>query len=264
MKPSIIKEKGGRGVLKVILNRPERHNAFDQFTISELTETFSAIGEDIRAVIISGKGKSFCAGADLNWMKSTKNYSEEENREDAQKMAQMFAAINACPVPLLAAVNGVALGGGAGLLAVCDFVVASEDVKIGFTEVRLGLLPAVISPYVVAKIGESAARAYLTTGTIFGIEEALAMGLVHQIAGVNCADYVGNNVIDKFLEAAPGATREAKVLISNIVKGTIPDGDSVTDYTCKTTARIRVGKEAQEGMSAFLNKKKFPWIPEEK
>ena len=178
---------------------------------------------------------------------------------DARKMAQMFSAINGFPRPVVAQVHGAALGGGGGLLAVCDFVLASEDCKLGFTETRLGLVPAVISPFVVSKIGESMARAYMLSGERFSPQRGVEMNLIHKVVPREKLEEEGKRVIASFLKAGPVALGEAKVLLGEVVKIGFK-GEAVTDYTCKTIARIRASEEAQQGMEALLAKKKPPWI----
>lgn len=246
-------------VVTITLNRPEIHNAFNDELISELTNCFLSLSKDkkARVIVLTGKGKSFCAGADLNWMKSMKDYSDTENFEDSKKLSDLFHAINDCPIPVIAKVNGAALGGGTGLIAACDFVIACKSAKFGFTEVRLGLVPAVISPFVIAKIGESNSRAWFLSGEMFLAEEAKHIGLVHSLTPLDDLDNATEKVIEKFLKAAPIAAREAKELISNVVRKKPAD---ITKYTCETISRIRISDEGQEGMSSLLNKTKPNWI----
>ena len=167
-----------QGVKEVWLNRPDLHNAFNAELIEEMIALFESFKNE-RLIIISGRGSSFCAGADLNWMKAMKDYSKEENFKDSKRLAKMFSAINECDVPVLGRINGHALGGGVGLVSVCDFVIANQEALMGFTEVRLGLIPAVISPYCISKVGESNARAWMLSGERFNAEEAKRMGHVH-------------------------------------------------------------------------------------
>jgi methylglutaconyl-CoA hydratase len=254
-----------RGVATVTLNRPEIHNAFDDELIKELTERFSGIDKDpsVRAIVLTGEGKSFCAGADLNWMKRMKSYSDAENYRDSQALAELFHVINTNSKPVIGRVFGAALGGGAGLVSVCDYVVAVESTKIGFTEARLGLLPAVISPFVIGKIGESWARAYFMSGEIFSAKRALEMGLVHQLVTEDELDTQVEKTLKQFLAAGPKAAFEAKKLVRTIVDG---KGHKTTqelrDYTCQTISRIRISPEGQEGMAALLEKKKPSWVGE--
>jgi len=242
----------------ITLKRPEVHNAFNDELISEITDNFIKISEsDSRLVIITGEGKSFCAGADLNWMSSMVNFSKEENKADSIKLAQMFEAINNCPIPVIGKINGHALGGGVGILSVCDFVHTHDRAKFGFTEVKLGLVPAVISPYVIAKIGESQARAWFLNGELFKGDTGLNMGLIHRVSEFENFESDFKETIDSFLLAGPKAARAAKSLIRNVLN---TEKNKVMDYTCDQIAAIRVSDEGQEGMGALLNKKKASWI----
>ncbi|RPJ73351.1 MAG: enoyl-CoA hydratase/isomerase family protein, partial [Alphaproteobacteria bacterium] len=197
-----------RGVATITMNRPDLHNAFNDEMISELIKCFNDLSnnEKIRVVVLTGTGKSFCAGADLNWMKRMKDYSFEENLKDSQNLAELFTIINNFKKPTIARVNGAALGGGAGLVACCDYVIAIDTVTMGFTEVRLGLLPAVISPFVIAKIGESNARATFLSGVRFDMNRAMRMGLIHQISSFDKLDEDLEAIVKEYLLAAPGAT----------------------------------------------------------
>jgi methylglutaconyl-CoA hydratase len=249
-----------RGVATVTLNRPEIHNAFNENLIQQLIDAFLYIdrSENVRVVVLTGEGKSFCAGADLNWMKRMKDYTYEENLVDSKKLCDLFTVINFCRFPVIGKVNGHALGGGAGLVACCDYVVAVDTALMGFTEVKLGLVPAVISPFVLAKIGESHARATFLSGERFKMEKAMLMGLVHQISSQEDLDKNTNIIVEGFLTAAPHATVTAKALIKNVIKYNSVTGSR--DYTCETISTIRAGKEGQEGMSALLDKRKASWI----
>jgi methylglutaconyl-CoA hydratase len=249
------------GVANVCLNRPEVHNAFDDRLISELTHVFEQLetNADVRFVVLSGKGKSFCAGADLNWMKAMKGYSEEENLADSFRMATMFSRLRHFSKPLIAVVQGAALGGGAGLVAVCDFVLASDDAKFGFTEARLGLVPAVISPYVIEKIGVSAARAYFTSGMLFNAADAQRMGLVHKLASKAELEKATHDIIAEFLKAGPEASCQAKALIAEVTRFSSEDHEARTKHTVETIANIRVSPEGQEGMDALLSGRKPKW-----
>ena len=249
------------GVADICLNRPEVHNAFDDRLISELTHVFEALeaNDDVRFAVIGGKGKSFCAGADLNWMKAMKSYSEEENLADSFRMATMFSRMRHFSKPLIAVVQGAALGGGAGLVAVCDYVLSVDDAKFGFTEARLGLVPAVISPYVIEKIGISAARAYFTSGMMFKAEDALRMGLVHRVVDKAGLDKAKQEVIAEFLKAGPHACRQAKVLIAEVMRFSSEDHEARTKHTVETIANIRISPEGQEGMDALLSGRKPKW-----
>lgn len=247
------------GIATVTLNRPEIHNAFNEELIKELTDAFLYLerSENVRLIILTGEGKSFCAGADLNWMKRMKDYSFEENFTDSKKLCDLFTVINGSPYPVIAKVNGHALGGGAGLVACCDYVVAVDSALMGFTEVKLGLVPAVISPFVIAKIGESHARATFLSGEKFGMDVALRMGLIHKISSSSNLDQEVANIAEGFLSAAPKASIAAKALIKNIKGKTINES---RDYTCETISRLRTSIEGQEGMSALLEKRKASWV----
>jgi methylglutaconyl-CoA hydratase len=258
----LIESRNDQNVVSLELNRPEVHNAFNDELIEILTKKFEELSADdsIRLITITGKGKSFCAGADLNWMKRMKDYSDDENYRDSVAMAKMFETMNACSHPLVAIVNGAALGGGVGLISVCDYVLACQSSKFGLTEVALGLLPAVISPFVIAKIGESNARAYFLSGERFDGTKAQELGLVHRICPLDDLESQKDKVIERFLRAAPQAAKEAKVLVKNVVaKGHLNDHEALREYTCRTISRIRVGDEAQEGMAALLDKRSPNW-----
>lgn len=251
--------KGKKGIVRIILNRPEIHNAFNDEMIAGLISAFADIEKDesLRLVTITGEGKSFCAGADLNWMKKMVDYTDEENYQDSVKLAQLFQAINNCSLPVLAKVNGAALGGGTGVIAACDFVLSAKSAKFGFTEARLGLVPAVISPFVMAKIGQSHARAWFLSGERFTASKAQEMGLVHEITPLDNLDLEFESWVEKFLKAGPQAAKEAKKLISTVLS---TESSKVTEYTCKTISRIRTGAEGQEGMKALLDKRPANWL----
>jgi methylglutaconyl-CoA hydratase len=254
------KEIDKDGVATLTLNRPEIHNAFNDELISGLTDEFKKLSrdQDIRLIILTGEGKSFCAGADLNWMKSMVSYTEEENKEDSENLAALFLAINECSKPVIGKVNGHALGGGVGLVSCCDLVVSSDKAMFGFSEVRLGLIPATISPFVINKIGESHARAWFLSGERFNAESAKHMGLVHRVVPLAELDFAVERVIEEHLLAGPKASVWAKTLIKNVTKFE----EDVTDYTCSEIAKIRISDEGQEGMNALLEKRKPNWIKE--
>lgn len=253
-----------RGVATVTLNRPELHNAFNDELISELIKCFRELesNDQVRLVILTGEGKSFCAGADLNWMKRMKDYTFEENLKDSNQLAELFTVINHCQKPTICRMNGSALGGGAGLIACCDYVIALDSAVVGFTEVRLGLVPAVISPFVIAKIGESQARATFLTGSRFSTERALQMGLVHQISSFDKIDEDVENMVKEFLQAGPVAQKAAKELVAVVVSHN--DLAASRKYTTELISKIRASAEGQEGMSALLEKRKSSWNQETK
>jgi len=234
-------------VLRITLARPETRNAFDASLIAELAEAFVDVGR-ARAVVLAGDGASFCAGADVDWMRSSVGLSFEENVADATALRRMLEAIDGCPAPVVARVHGHALGGGAGLVAAADIAVAARDAQFAFSEVKLGIIPAVISPFALAKIGPGAARRYFVTGERFDAETALRIGLVHGVA--DDFDAAVERVIGELLSAGPQAARWAKRLVRER-----PDGPE----TARWIAERRTSDEGQEGLHAFLEKRKPSW-----
>jgi len=243
-------------VTTVLLDRPDVRNAFDERVIADLTGAFLAIPPEVRVVVLGGAGPTFCAGADAAWMKRSKDYTEEQNARDAYAMATMLRTIDECPRPVIARVNGAALGGGSGLVAACDVAVAAEGAQFGFTEVRLGLVPAVISTFVLPRIGARAARRYFLTGERFGAEEARAVGLIHEVVPPEALDARVDALAREFLQCGPRAVTAAKKLIRETLE---LSREEAIDYTVRTIARVRVGPEAQEGLGAFLEKRKPQW-----
>jgi methylglutaconyl-CoA hydratase len=249
----VVEETGG--VITVTLNRPDVHNAFNEELIGEAIDLFSGIGASgARAVVLRGTGANFCAGADLNWMSRMVSYTREENVRDSSQLAKMYALINECPLPVVGRIEGAAIGGGVGLVAVCDIAIAAPASKFGLSEVKLGILPAVISPYVVAKIGETHARALFLTGERFDAERALRIGLVHRIA--DDVDAAVGETIALLKSSGPEAVRECKKLIAHVASHQLLDA---IPYTIEAIAARRVSEEGQAGMSAFLKKEKAPW-----
>ncbi len=244
--------------LRVRLNRPEVHNALNPEMIEELHECFSSLhtGGLVRVVLLEGSGPSFCAGADLTWMRALATYSYEENVGDAHNLADALTALDASPVPTVARVHGAALGGGMGLLACCDVVVAADDARFGFTEVKLGILPAVISPFVLAKITPGHARALFTTGERFGAERALQVGLVHRVAPADQLNVAVERVLREILASGPNAAAEAKALV-RVMQGRQPT--DVRGLTADVIARLRLSDEGREGIAAFLEKRRPSW-----
>jgi methylglutaconyl-CoA hydratase len=242
----------------VTLARPDVHNAFNDELIAELTIVFRQISGDdaVRAVVLAGAGKNFCAGADLNWMRASLDYTHDENVADALCMSDMFQAIDACRHPVIGRIAGIALGGGAGLTAVCDVAIAAEDAQFGFTEARLGIAPAVISPFVLRKIGESHARALFLTAERFGAARALAIGLVHKVVPANALDEGVAATIAEILKNGPAGVRAAK-LMARTVPRLAPS--EARETTAATIAGLRVGPEGQGGIRAFLEKRPAPW-----
>ena len=233
-------------VLRITLAKPERRNAFDAELIRELTEAFGAVG-DARAVVLAGDGPSFCAGADVEWQRASIDLSYDENVEDALRLYRMCETIDRCPLPVVARVHGYALGGGSGLVACADVALAAPDAVFGFSEVKLGIIPAVISPFVLPKIGAHARR-YFLTGERFDAETALRIGLVHDVTAD--LDEAVSRVVDELLTSAPEAVRAAKELVRNRPAG---------DETARVAATLRSGDEGQEGLRAFLEKRKPGW-----
>ena len=235
------------------LNRPDVHNAINELLIAELTDAFTRFSTDawIEAIVLTGNGKSFCAGADLEWMGRVADYSHDENLADARLVKVLFEAIVQCPKVTIAAVNGAAMGGGAGLVAACDYAIASETAFFAFSEVKLGLIPAVISPYVIEKIGPGAARAYFTTGRRFDAATALRLGLVQEIVPAEDLDAAVNSVLTDACSGGPKAIAAAKQLLRALATGTAD--------TVEAIAQIRVSPEGQEGIRAFLEKRKPVW-----
>ena len=245
-------------ILRLTLNRPEVRNAFDEEVIAALTAAGRQVAGDrtIRAIVLSGNGKVFCAGADLVWMSKAIAYDHEDNRRDAEDLARMLETLDALPVPLIARVHGAALGGGVGLVAVCDVVIASDDCTFGFPEVKVGIIPAVISPYVVHKIGPSAARELFLTGARFSARRARRIGLVHDVVAATDLDETVDGYVQEILTSGPEAIAAAKALIKEV------GGARSEDMIGLTTTRIaeqRVSPEGQEGMRAFLEKRKPSW-----
>src|ERR1041385_57604 len=243
----------GGAVARVTLSRPERHNAFDASLIAELRATFKAFERDsptdLRAVVLAGEGQSFCAGADIDWLRAAMQLDGEGNEQDAMAMADMFEQIDTCPVPVIARVQGAALGGGMGLCAASDVVIAESGARFGFTETRLGILPAVISPFVIAKIGESHARALFPGGRRFDAVRAQRMGLVHEVVeGLDALDAAVDQAVADVLASGPTAVRAAKAIVRE-VRG-LGHG-SAKWHTARVIARQRTSAEAQEGVGAF-------------
>jgi methylglutaconyl-CoA hydratase len=234
-------------VLRVTLAKPERRNAFDAGLIAELAEAFAEVG-DARAVVLEGEGPSFCAGADVDWQRAAIELSYDENVEDAMRLYAMLEAVDVCPAPVVCCVHGSALGGGSGLVACADVAVAQPDAVFGFTEVRLGIIPAVISPFVLARIG-SAARRYFVTGERFGADVALRIGLVSEIS--EDARERAEQIVGDILAGGPIAVREAKKLVRERPTGI---------DTARIAAARRTSDEGQDGLRAFLDRRPAGWI----
>lgn len=261
--PLFVQEIDKRGVARITLTREEVHNAFNEVLIAELTAALDGIGQDerVRAVVLAAQGRSFSAGADLNWMKAMAGYSRSENVDDARRLARLMRTLNGLTKPTLALVQGAAYGGGVGLIACCDIVLAVEEARFCLSEVKLGLIPAVISPYVVAKIGESAARRYFLTAEPFSAWEAERLGLVHEVVDRRALEVRGRQVIDALLDGGPGAQRAAKDLIFAVSRRGLSD-DSLIEDTANRIAELRASEEGREGILAFLEKRKPNWREE--
>ena len=247
----------------VTINNPERHNAFDDVLIADLTSAFRShdANSDVRIVILSAIGKSFSAGADLNWMKRMSTYSEEENFRDAMALGDLMRTLHRLSKPTIARVQGAAYGGGVGLVACCDIAVGTHNAAFSLSEVKLGLIPAVISPYVIAAIGERAAHRYFLTAERFDAGEAFRLGLLHElVASDDDMDEKINDICDALMQGGPCAHFEAKSLIAAISNR--PIDDAVITETAKRIARVRASAEGKEGLSAFLEKRKARWIVE--
>jgi methylglutaconyl-CoA hydratase len=247
----------------VTLNRPELHNAFDETLIAKLTEAFISLDDDpqVRAVVLIGAGRSFCAGADLNWMKRMASFGPEENLADANALAAMLRALNALSKPTIARVHGAALGGGAGLVAACDIAVGAQDAVFALSEARLGLIPATISPYVIEAIGARQARRYFLTGERFTAAEAFRIGLLHDIVPAAELDTRVNELLGALLVAGPAAQLECKALIRGVAHRPI-DSDVIAG-PARHIAAVRASPEGRDGVAAFLGKRKAAWIRDE-
>lgn len=247
------------GITRVTLNRPHVHNAFDEQLIAQLTSTLAdiAAARATRVLILDASGKSFSAGADLNWMKRTATYSELENKRDALALTEMLHTLNTFPHPTLAAVQGAALGGGVGLVACCDMAIAADRAFFALSEVKLGLIPSAISPFVIEAIGQRAARRYFLSAERFNATTAMALGLIHETVTMDQLHERVNALADSLLECGPKAQREAKALIMS-VSGRTHD-EALMDETASRIARVRASDEGREGIAAFLEKRQPAW-----
>ena len=245
-------------VARVALNRPDVRNAFNDQMLEDLLEVFATVRDDpgIRIVVLTGEGKSFCAGADLHWMKRVVDYTYEENYEDSLNLARMLREIYTCPKPVIGRINGPAIGGGTGVVAVCDIAIASEDAVFAFTETKLGLTPATISPYLLKRMGERNLREYFLTGERFAAARAAQMGLINAVVPADELDAAVDAKIGMILTGGPQALAVSKELIREISERSL---DENGPYTAGVISRLRTSEEGQEGMNAFLGKKKPPW-----
>lgn len=266
--PSPLRVRVEGGVARVTLSRPEKRNAFDEELVVSLDAAFRSFEDDrtVRVVVLEGEGRAFCAGADLEWMRSQVTASLEENVLAARRMADMFDRIHRAPQAVIAKVHGAALGGGAGLVAVADVAVAAEGTQIGYTEARLGILPAVISPYVVAKLGPGTARRWFVTGSRMDAREAHRIGLVHEVVPEAELEAATMRIAFEVLQCGPEAVAGCKDLVDAVtgawaLSSTTEDGrDVLRDFTATAIAEVRVSPEGQEGLRSFLEKRRPRWV----
>lgn len=252
----LLTERDDRGVVRLTLNRPDVRNAFDDELIAAVTRAIGTLDDGVRVVVLQGAGTVFCAGADLRWLTSMRSYTFEENVADSTRLRAMFEALDHCPVPIVGRIHGAAMAGATGLVACCDVAIASEDTVFALTEVRLGLVPAVVSPYVVRKVGYAFARAVFLTGERFDAARALAAGLVHRVVPGPQLDAAVEDAVAAFLAAGPEALRATRELLDTV---TGRDPDDVGDQTVRAIARARVSDEGQEGVAAFFDKRPPRW-----
>ena len=246
-------------VARVTLSRPDVRNAFNDEMLADLLEAFGQIRDDpaLRVVVLTGEGNSFCAGADLNWMKRVVNYTYEENYEDSLRLANVLREVYSCPKPVIGRINGPAIGGGTGLVAVCDIAIAADDAFFAFSETKLGLTPATISPYLLKRMGEKNLREFFLTGERFTAARAAEMGLVNAVVPADQLEAAVDAKIKMILTGGPAALAAAKSLIREIGQRSL---DENGPYTAEEIARLRMSNEGQEGMNAFLSKRKPRWI----
>ena len=258
MSDSLILHRDG-AVARLRLERPEVHNAFDAALIADLTDALVSLGADpqVRVVVLEGAGASFSAGADLNWMRGMAAASEADNRDDALALARLLRILDTLPKPTIARVHGAAFGGGVGLVAACDIAIGVPEAKFGLTESRLGLLPAVISPYVIAAIGTRQARRWFATAETFDAEEARRIGLLHDMVNATALDSAVQRQVELLLKAGPIAAASAKALVREVAAAT--NAEAIDQANAALIARLRVSPEGQEGIGAFLEKRKPAW-----
>ncbi|WP_455208925.1 enoyl-CoA hydratase-related protein [Kaarinaea lacus] len=258
MTDNLIVRTDTRGVCSIALNRHDSHNAFDEDVIEDLTIqlTFAADDDFVRAIIITGEGPTFSSGADIRWLKSMVRHDHATNSMKALKMAQMLQKLYALPKPTIAKINGPALGGALGLIACCDIAIAINTSYFGFPEVKLGIIPAIVSPYIVSAIGHRNAKRLFMTGATFGSDDALSMGLIHKVVHHSLLDETIEEELELLLKAGPSAQMECKRLLQKLAG----ISDDISEYTAELVAQIRISKEGQEGLAAFLEKRDPDWI----
>lgn len=246
---------------RITFSRPEVHNAFNARMIEELYGLFERIKRDkgLRVVVLTGEGKSFCAGADLNWLKAVKNYGYEKNFSESLQLAEVLNLIYTCPKPVIGRINGAAIGGGTGFVAVCDIAIASSSAVFSFSEVKIGIVPACISPYVVRRVGEGRTREFFLTGERLTAEQAFQAGLVNRVAEPEQLDDTVDEMIQQLLSSGPAALTCCKELLATIADQNLQEAKI---HTAKVIANLRKSEEGQEGMDAFLNKRKPNWVKE--
>ncbi len=259
MTDDLISERDDRGVLRLTLNRPALHNAFDDQLIEALHGAFvqAASDESVRVVVIAGNGKSFSAGADMHYMRRMGDNSLDENRADAARLAAMLGALNSLPMPTVCRLHGAAMGGGVGLVSCCDIVIGSSDAKLALSEVKIGMVPATISPYVVRAIGARACRHLFVTGEMVGAERALALGWIGELVDADALDAAVDAAVDRVLRNAPNAVRLSKQLVFDVADGDV--NAAMVEQTVDLIARVRDSQEGREGLSAFLEKRAPRW-----
>lgn len=245
-------------ITRILFNRPEVHNAFNSLMISELNDAFEKAKSDrsIRVVVLTGEGKSFCAGADIKWLREIIDFSFEQNLEESLALAEVLHRIYTLPKPTVAQVNGAAIGGGNGFLSACDIVVASEEAKFGLSEVKIGLVPAAISPYVIRRIGETKAREYFLTGKRISARKALEIGLINEVVPHSKLEEKVEEIVQSLLTSGPEAIASCKELIQKVPGMSFEEAKT---YTARMIANLRISQEGQEGMAAFLEKRKPKW-----
>ncbi|WP_434985916.1 enoyl-CoA hydratase/isomerase family protein [Vreelandella zhaodongensis] len=251
-----------KGVARLTLNRPEVHNAFDDSLIAELNAHLNELhtlanAGGVRVVVLGSEGKSFSAGADLNWMKRMVDYGLEDNLADSRKLSALMFGLDTLPCPTVCRVQGAAFGGAVGLAACCDLVVASDKAKFCLSEVKIGLSPAVISPYVQRALGERQMRRYALTAEVMDAPTALALGLAHQVVEHDALDSAIDAMLDTLLGGSPQAQRATKALLANVAQA--PDSDTTREHTCQVIAKLRVSQEGQEGLASFFDKRRPAW-----